>query len=207
MFDEAPVTILSGELRLEGRLHERLSASLAAVVAHPHPQYGGDMDNHVVATMCGVLGDSGATTLRFNFRGTGRSEGACDGGRGESDDVRAAATDLRARVDPEVPLVLVGYSFGAAMAVAAAGDVRAHGLICVSLPVPAPPVPDGVATLIVTGDRDPIAPATQLRALACPGVEVEVIEGVDHSWYPGLDRLGRAVQAFVGKVQLAHKPR
>src|SRR5437870_1749312 len=72
--------------RLDGALRLVQSARLCAVVLHPHPLYGGDMDNHVVTSLCAALNTLGATTLRFNFRGAGASEGTHDNGRAEVDD-------------------------------------------------------------------------------------------------------------------------
>jgi len=92
--EERPFAFESGGLQLEGMLHEG-DGGLAAVVLHPHPLYGGDMDNHVVLALRGTLAGAGATTLRFNFRGAGRSQGEHDGGRGEATDARAAIDELR----------------------------------------------------------------------------------------------------------------
>src|SRR5437867_9250697 len=80
----------SDGLRLEGALRVVPDARLCAVVLHPHPLYGGDMENHVVVALCSVLNALGATTLRFNFRGAGASQGTHDNGRGEVEDVLAA---------------------------------------------------------------------------------------------------------------------
>jgi len=194
---EVPVTIDSGRLRLEGLLHEGDGAG-AAVVLHPHPQYGGDMHNHVVAAACTTLAHAGFTTLRFNFRGTGRSDGAYDGGRGEADDARAAVAFVRERAAAG-PLVLCGYSFGAMVAGAIASDVRPDALVLVSPPVQFSriAVPDGVRALVIAGDRDPIAPKHALAAFERPGVRVVVVPGVEHSWWPGVEELERELAAFV----------
>jgi alpha/beta superfamily hydrolase len=197
---EAPVTIDSGRLRLEGLLHEGDGAG-AAVVLHPHPQYGGDMHNHVVAAACATLARAGLATLRFNFRGTGRSDGAYDGGRGESDDARAAVAFLRERAAGG-PLVLCGYSFGAMVAAGVAGDVRPDALVLISPPlqVSAIAVPDGVRALVIAGDRDPIVPAHALARLERPDVRVVVVPGVEHSWWPGVEELEAQLAAFVGGI-------
>jgi alpha/beta superfamily hydrolase len=204
---EHRVEILSEGLRLEGMLREG-DGALSAVVMHPHPQYGGDMDNHVVLTLCDALRRAGASSLRFNFRGTGRSEGEHDGGRGETDDAKAALAFMRERL-PDVPMVLAGYSFGAAVATAAvataavaarATSVDLAALILVSPPlgmVPLPAIPSTLNTLIVTGSRDTIAPAEPMRALASDCIQVAVVEGADHGWWPGVEDLSRAVTMFV----------
>jgi len=199
---EQRVWLDSEGLRLEAALHEG-SGALAAVVMHPHPQYGGDMDSHVVTTLCGVLSDAGATTLRFNFRGAGASEGSYDGGRGETADGRAAVGYMRP-VAPSAALVLAGYSFGAGIAAAVAGEVAPLALVLASPPgqIAADGLPDGVRALIVTGDRDQIAPAAALRELESPGRTVAIVEGVDHFWFPGADRLAEAVGAFLRNLPI-----
>ncbi|MEX0750192.1 MAG: hypothetical protein WD359_05225, partial [Dehalococcoidia bacterium] len=93
---ERAVTFASEGLSIDGRLRAG-EGKLAAVVLHPHPQYGGDMDSHVVMTLFDVLADEGATTLRFNFRGTGASEGDFDAGRGGAADAQAAVAYVRER--------------------------------------------------------------------------------------------------------------
>ena len=80
-----------------------------AVVAHPHPLFGGTMDNKVVQTLARACAAAGWDCLRFNFRGVGASEGVYDEGRGETEDVLALVAQLAA----DRPLVLAGFSFGA----------------------------------------------------------------------------------------------
>ncbi|HEX9037640.1 MAG TPA: alpha/beta family hydrolase [Ktedonobacterales bacterium] len=105
--------ILDGLLRLPDPSPETAGAPrMAAVVCHPHPQFGGTMHNKVVFRIAQALGDLGMPALRFNFRGVGRSTGMYDDGRGEADDVRAALDALAERY-PGVPLLLAGFSFGA----------------------------------------------------------------------------------------------
>jgi alpha/beta superfamily hydrolase len=134
MVDSRPVTFASDDLTLEGILH--LPAGEPApgiVVCHPHPQYGGDMHNNVVDALCDTALAGGAVALRFNFRGTGGSEGSHDKGIGERNDVRAALAYLRDL--PEVDgnrVALAGYSFGAALAVRAASGSDIRALIAVS---------------------------------------------------------------------------
>ena len=88
-----------------------------AVLCHPHPQYGGTMHDAVLDCAARALGAAGIARLRFNFRGVGRSEGRFDEGVGEVDDVLAILTHGR-KMHPEARVLLVGYSFGAAMALA-----------------------------------------------------------------------------------------
>src|SRR5438552_7257369 len=146
---EQPLHFESDALRLEGALRVAPDARLAAVVLHPHPLYGGDMDNHVVTTLSAALNALRATVLRFNFRGAGASEGSHDNGRGEVDDVLAAVRVVR-EASPAVPVALIGYSFGAMVAASSSAPTDAAALVLVSPPVSVaalPALPERVSTL------------------------------------------------------------
>jgi alpha/beta superfamily hydrolase len=91
-----------------------------AVVAHPHPLFGGAMENKVVTTLAKAFTDAGAATFRFNFRGVGSSEGRHDEGRGETDDFLEVAAHA-ARAVGELPLWMSGFSFGGGVALRASG--------------------------------------------------------------------------------------
>lgn len=196
MPQEERVSFTSDGLMLEGMLH-RGKTSLSAVVMHPHPQYGGDMHNPVVTMLCATLADAGATTLRFNFRGTGGSEGSYDDGRGEARDAVAAAEYVRS-LQPDAELVLAGYSFGALVAADAASAVRPSKLVLVSPPGLEPHrLPDGVPSLVVTGERDEIARADSLRARESPSRRVVVVSGADHFWLPGGEALQSEVAGYI----------
>lgn len=200
-----PVQIPCGSLILEGALHEVGSSSPgpAAVVCHPHPLYGGDMDNNVVVAVAEALAGAGIVALRFNFRGTGGSGGAFGGGAAEREDVDAALAFLAGQrgVDGD-RLGLVGYSFGALVALGASPGA-ARALVAVSpplalaeLPVRLPDCP----ILLVTGGRDDIAPAASLRALAESArdrCEAVVLPGADHFWWGQEGRLAEEVLRFL----------
>ena len=199
--DERPLGIDSGGFVLEAMLHEGAGA-LAALVLHPHPQFGGTMDSHVVTGLCEELAGLGATTLRFNFRGTGRSEGSFTAGTGQVEDTRAAATTLRA-LAPDARLLLAGYSFGAAVAASVAAELAPAALVLVAPPVLMMPVaepPQEMPALLITGENDPVAPAAQLQPIAGPHHLVVVVAGVDHTWWPGREELLREVRAFVASL-------
>jgi alpha/beta superfamily hydrolase len=201
--DERAFSFASDGLRIEGALHEGVG-ELAAAVLHPHPQYGGDMDNHVVLALCRALAAVGATTLRFNFRGTGGSEGAFDDGRGEAEDARSALRALR-ELRPDAGLVFAGYSFGAMVAAGIAQDAGLRALILVSPPVafaPLPALPDDVETLLVAGEWDDLAPPAQLRAHEAPGRRVAIVAEAGHAWWPGVDSLADEVSAFLRDLPL-----
>ena len=188
-----------GDLRLEARYHAG-TGSLATVVMHPHPQYGGDMDNHVVLSACEELAASGASTLRFNFRGTGRSKGAYDDGRGEVADASAALVLMR-ELHPEKRTMLVGYSFGAMVAAGVAARQDLEALVLVSPPLSMTiEIPVGLRTLIVTGERDTVSPAESARMLASDRIRVVIVPGADHGWWPGIDTLRSEIGSFVREL-------
>jgi hypothetical protein len=111
---ENPVFFQAGDVRLEGMHFEAASPVAVAVICHPHPLFGGTMGNNVVAAVARELQETGHSTLRFNFRGVGQSEGSHGGGTAEVDDVRAAIKFVRESAGAEPPqVVLAGFSFGA----------------------------------------------------------------------------------------------
>lgn len=195
-----------GDITLEGLLHlpDGDGPFPGVVVCHPHPQYGGDMYNNVVGALVRAALDCGSAALRFNFRGTGESEGAHTAGRAEPDDVKAACAFLAQQ--PEINserVALAGYSFGAAMALLASAEVSPAGLALVSLPTIAgelsPPGGD-FPLLLVSGDRDEYSDTAALASLAEAAGErarLEVMPGVDHFWWGSDARLTETVSAFL----------
>ena len=107
---EERVFIQAGEMKIEGRL-DNAPGEKAAIVTHPHPLYGGDMNNNVVEALVQAYREKGYTTLRFNFRGVGQSGGSFDEGIGEQEDVKAALAHLGELGKSSIDLA--GYSFGA----------------------------------------------------------------------------------------------
>jgi alpha/beta superfamily hydrolase len=195
--EERAAEISSGALRLDARVHEG-RRDLVAVVLHPHPQYGGDMDNHVVLAVCDAFAAAGASTVRFNFRGVGRSEGAYEGGHGEADDARAVIGAVRAWW-PEARVVLAGYSFGAAVAASVASWEGVGAILVISPPaslIPEANLPEGLRGLVVTGAADPLAPASELGQWSAAGRQLVAVPGAGHSWWPGVDLLSQAVGDF-----------
>jgi hypothetical protein len=155
-----------------------------AVVCHPHPQYGGDMENAVVVAAGAALVAAGIAALRFNFGGVGRSTGVSGGGASEVADVRAAFDALAARLGAGVPLALVGYSFGAWAALRAAADgCPARRIVAIG-----PPLAFldwsflgalGVPVDVLVGDRDQFCDAARLGQLPA-GIGRRIIRGADH---------------------------
>ena len=193
-------SFVSGEWTLEG-LYDRQSLRRGVVITHPHPLYGGDMFNPVVDTIRKSYRQKGYTTLRFNFRGTGNSQGQYDDGTGEQADVRAAVALLRA--DGITTIALAGYSFGAWVnAGAVASGLAVDGMMMVSPPVAMLDFGDIGAlsplNRVITGGRDDIAPPAQVEKMIGrwqSGCRVTVIESADH-FYSGClsdltEKLGR----------------
>ncbi len=147
--------------------------TFVATVAHPHPLYGGDMDNHVVDAAATAAVELGGAALRFNFRGAGRSEGRHDAGRGEICDLAACEQELRRRF-PRLPRLGVGYSFGAVVTMArlpqadAALDPPA-GMLLIAPPLTHYDFEDAatasVPVAVVYGQLDGFTPPAMIRRL------------------------------------------
>lgn len=189
-------------LAIEGRIR-RLPGTCAAIVTHPHPLYGGDMQNHVVAALVRTYQRLDFTTLRFNFRGVGRSEGGYGEGVGEKEDVRAAMDLLLS--EGKTRLHLAGYSFGAwVIAHGLAGFPEAETAILVSPPAGfmdfGAMAPNRKIGLVVTGGADEIAPAAMLESLVPrwnPSAVLKVFSAVDHFYSGGIGELEAAVADYV----------
>lgn len=198
---------LAGAASLEGRLALVGAPKGGFVLCHPHPLYGGDMDNPVVIRAAEVVREAGHATLRFNFRGVGASTGVHDKGEGEQDDVRAAVATLAAHLPPGSPVGVIGYSFGAWTAARAMRPGEA------ALALIAPPlgmfdfqvlVPSTGPTLLVAGTRDTYCPIEALHRLAeATGAKERVIEGADHFFFGKLYPLGEAIGAWVAGARPA----
>jgi len=123
---ETPVVIDGPVGQLEALYLDLPEPKGLALLSHPNPVQGGTMMNKVVSTLQRTARDAGLITLRFNYRGTGASEGVHDMGTGEVDDALAAALWLRAR-HPELPITLLGFSFGGFVAASLGGRLEARG--------------------------------------------------------------------------------
>ena len=200
--------------RLEALLNAgTASATHAAVVCHPHPLFGGTLHNKVVFHTMKALNSFGFPVLRFNFRGTGLSQGGHDKGEGEVEDVRTALNWLEEEF--HLPLLLAGFSFGAAVGLrAACDDPRVRALIAVGTPV----VPVAEATeeprvytyeflrdymkpkLFISGARDKFGPRAKLEALVASVPEPKklvIVEGADHFFEGRLREMREAIEAWV----------
>ncbi|WJW75825.1 alpha/beta fold hydrolase [Thiohalobacter sp. IOR34] len=183
--------------------------SALAVIAHPHPLYGGSLDNKVVHTLAQTLSAAGALALRFNFRGVGESAGHYAEGRGEQADLLAVIEQGRQRW-PGLPLWLAGFSFGAYVGLAAAEQAAPARLISIAPPVNLFPfaglqAPEGAAWLVLQGAEDEIVPAVQLRAwlegLAVRPAYVE-LPGAGHFFHGQINRLREALSAWLASPAL-----
>src|SRR5690606_40827812 len=113
----SPITFEGPAGVLEGLYHDQSDARGLALICHPNPVKGGTMLNKVVSTLQRTARDAGYVTLRFNYRGVGGSAGIHDMNFGEVDDAEAALAWLQAQ-HPELPLTLLGVSFGGLVAAA-----------------------------------------------------------------------------------------
>jgi uncharacterized protein len=181
MIPERPVCFSRGAARLEG-LHAAVQGTMGAVISHPHPLMGGDMRNPIVETLTESLFARRLSTLRFNFRGVGISEGVFDAGRGEQEDVLAAITYLERQGIREI--LLAGYSFGAWVDTKAILQRNLLPAVLVSPPINLFPFNfkplRGKIGLVICGDQDPYCPLDEARnAAAETSCLLEIIPGGD----------------------------
>jgi alpha/beta superfamily hydrolase len=191
-------------LQLEGLLFRGEGGGRGCIIlCHPHPLYGGDMFNNVVEALQGALAHKGFSTLRFNFRGVGGSEGGYGEGDAEMEDVRGAVAFVAG--EGAGPLYLAGYSFGAYAGVwGVAADDRVQALVCISPPMA---IYDFAALreekrpkLIVAGKRDLICPVAPLEELflSLPQPKVlHIVAGADHFWWGIEDQVADYVIDFL----------
>lgn len=198
--------------RLEA-LHEEPAGAaprFAAVVCHPHPLFGGTMDNHATYRLARAVRGAGGASLRFNFRGVGRSAGTHDRGRGEAGDARAALAWLAGR-HPGLPRYAVGFSFGAWMALeAGCPDPAVRGVLCAGLALSLREIATQAARscpkplAVVQAERDPFgAPAEVEAALAGAAGprRLAVVPGATHLFtedLAGLEREALAALEWLG---------
>lgn len=179
----------------------------SAVICHPHPLYGGTMQNKVVHTVARAYSDLGLRTVRFNFRGVGSSDGAFDHGAGETADVMAVI-DWLARARPRDSLFLAGFSFGAYVALRAAAQRRPAHLLSIAPPVhmydfaalPHPQCP----WWVIQGEADEVVDAQAVTAWAAtldPAPQLVRLPGVSHFFHQRLNDL-RQVATQALKAQL-----
>ena len=163
-----------------------------ALIAHPHPLFGGTLDNKVVQTLARAFVELGYEAWRPNFRGVGETEGTHDEGRGELQDLEAIVEKLAAQT-----LMLAGFSFGASLAAQLAEKKKPEWLVLVGVGITrvmAPPVPEG--TLVIHGENDDTVPLSAVLDWARPQeLPVVVVPGADHFFHRKLHVIKRVVKA------------
>jgi alpha/beta superfamily hydrolase len=188
---------------IEAVVEEPDGASAFAVVCHPHPLFGGTLDNKVVHSLARTFQEQGAATIRFNFRGVGASGGVHADGIGESEDAKAVIQWGRGRW-PQARLWLAGFSFGGAVAIRVAGAERSDLLVTVAPGVQRVPVDTSALPqcpwLIVQGDADDVVAAADTRAWAArhaPAASIAIVPGAGHFFHGRLHDLKDVVARFV----------
>jgi alpha/beta superfamily hydrolase len=203
---EVPVSFSAQDgLQLEGLFNEGSEGRGGVILCHPHPLYGGDMHNNVIGGLQSALAGKGFSTFRFNFRGVGGSKGSHADGIGEEEDVRGAVDFITTEQGADIPLYLLGYSFGAAVGTkAVAGDERAKAWVCISPPIAmydfSHLTEDRRPKLLVAGDGDFVCPVSPLEELFDSLPEprsLHIVPDADHFWWGMEKRLAESVVDFL----------
>jgi alpha/beta superfamily hydrolase len=204
----------AGRIEVVGALPP--NARGVAVVAHPHPLFGGTMDNKVATTLAKAFVDTGIATFRFNFRGVGASEGKHDEGRGEADDMLLVVEHARSQVS-NVPLYVAGFSFGGMVATRASERFEFHQLVLVApgfrriaehgfgeAPEPHDPNLGTIGrhtlanTVVIHGDLDETVPLSDSITWATAReVPVIVVPGGEHFFHRKLHILREIVGRWI----------
>ena len=201
---EKTIHFQSGNLNLVG-LYREISDTHGAVITHPHPLYGGDMNNPVVESTTKVFWQQSISTLRFNFRGVGNSEGSFDNGQGEQKDVAAAIQFL---IDSGVTTIyLAGYSFGSwALAQMKELPAEVQGMLFISPPIAMMPLAPShklpLLQFVVTGDEDEIAPPHLIEKEIGdwnPNALFQRIDFSDHFFFGYFQHLEAVLSTFIAK--------
>lgn len=190
-----------GPLELLVEAPERPAGPLC-VLCHPHPQYGGTLDNKVVYTLARAANDLGAVAVRFNFRGVGRSGGAFDQGVGEVDDLLTVVAWARQQ-HPDRMLHLAGFSFGSAVALRGHAAAGAASLLLVAPPAGMGYLDEATAPQlpwrVIHGSRDELIALDTVRrwlASVSSAPPLTVLDDADHFFHGRLTPLREAISAF-----------
>ena len=163
-----------------------------ALIAHPHPLFGGTLDNKVVQTLARAFVELGYEAWRPNFRGVGETEGTHDEGRGELDDLHAVLNHTGAQ-----KFILAGFSFGGSLAAQLAEKAKPEWLVLIGVGltrIMAPPVAPG--TLVIHGESDETVPLSEVLDWARPqDLPVVVVPGADHFFHRKLQVIKQVVLA------------
>ena len=198
--------------RLEGRYHQSKKPNAPiAIVLHPHPLHGGNMNNRVVFIMFNTFVERGFSVLRFNFRGVGRSQGAFDNGVGELSDA-AYAFDWMQQFNSNSPFCWIGgYSFGALISMQLMmRRPEIEGFVSISPPAGTEDfsflAPCPSSGLIIHGDKDTHVPLDAVKKLAQKldgqkniSVNLSIVKGADHFYKDNMDNLSKEVASYLDK--------
>jgi alpha/beta superfamily hydrolase len=199
---EERVGFQSQGFTIEG-MFENAPGEKAVVVTHPHPLYGGDMHNNVVQSVVTAYRKAGYSTLRFNFRGAGGSQGTYDEGVGEQEDVKAALAYVSE--SGKTSIDLAGYSFGAWVnALGLNAFAQARRTVMVSPPVNFIDFSflefNSKVQLVIAGSTDDIAPADTIQGMINtwnPEARFHIIEGADHFYWGKTEEIEKIIYSFL----------
>lgn len=206
-----PDVIFNGpEGRLEGRYqHAKRDDAPVALILHPHPQHGGTMNNKVVYSLYHAFSRRGFSTLRFNFRGVGRSQGEFDSGLGELSDAAAALDWMQGHNPNATGCWIAGFSFGAWIAMQLMmRRPEINGFIAIAPPASIHDfsflAPCPASGLMVHGDSDDIIPEDSVAKLADKlgkqkniTIDYNVVKGCDHFFREHMDTLEKHVEKYL----------
>lgn len=169
-----------------------------ALIAHPHSQQGGTLDNKVVQTLARAFFALGYVAVRFNFRGVGDSAGTFDNGIGETDDALAVLAHARKRFGETLPVALAGFSFGSFVQTRVAHHVQAERLVLIAPAVGRFPLETVPAdTIVVHGEEDDVVPLADVFAWARPSqLPIVVFPGSGHFFHGRLPQLAGMVTSL-----------
>lgn len=179
--------------RIEAHAYDPGKRRGIALIAHPHPLFGGTMENKVVQTLARSFSELGYLSVRFNFRGVGQSEGAYDEGRGEMLDALAVIEHLKAK-EGNLPLLLSGFSFGGFVQAKVSRQIECEKLVLVAPAVKKFDVPEVNEPLLIHGEEDDVIPLSDLFEWARPqGHAVVVLPGTGHFFHGRLTQIKKIV--------------
>ena len=177
----------------------------AVLVGHPHPIIGGSMSSMVLQLISRTLDSSGIATMRFNFRGTGNSQGSFDQGKGEQDDLKAAWNVLRQwpGIDKN-RLGLMGISFSSSVALGCIDKIKGISGLCIVSPTENSILKANLnkikyPSLVLTGSEDKVSKWDSVQEALnnmSPKTQLQVIENADHNWTHKEDELASIVSQF-----------
>ena len=199
--------------RLEGRYHpsNRPQAPLALLL-HPHPQHGGTMNNKIIYKLYQTFTKRGFSTLRFNFRGVGRSQGQFDNGQGELSDAASALDWMQTQNPNTRSCWIAGFSFGAWVAMQLMmRRPEIDGFISIAPPASQHDfsflAPCQASGMIIHGDKDEVVPQSSVDKLAQKlqkqkniKIDYRIVEGSDHFFIHHLDPLNEQVEGYLDKM-------